>query len=294
MGISIRHKVLYKEYKSNRKDYYKIFDAETEEEIDKIIREARTEISRKRFEELKKLKEEYLILPEIFNAIKIPFCSVQHVEADDIISLITNKVYEKYDRILIFSTDSDLFQLIDYEKVYIATFQQVLGLNIDTDSILIGTKILKEIYGYIPPFFISFVKAMAGDTSDNIKGVPRIGTATLTKGYFNTDNRALLKRSKFEYKNSEEAYINFLNFLKQNPFSTDEYKKLVKKLEEHKEDFINSFRLVDLNFERLINEEFGERIIKQIKFEDKIISVNDFFKSLNSREFYQIYLKLRL
>lgn len=87
-------------------------------------------------------------------------------EADDIIATI---VMQHKDRFTIISRDNDLYQLLFYAKMYDPQSKKMLD-----------KKSFYKIYGIVPSKW-AWVKATAGCTSDNVKGIYRIGESTALK-----------------------------------------------------------------------------------------------------------------
>ena len=107
---------------------------------------------------------------EIIEAFNIPILTKTGFEADDIIGTVTKEVYDKYPDIetTIVTGDLDALQLVtDRTKVF--TLKR--GVN---DTITYDIAAVKERYGLKPNQLID-LKAIQGDTSDNIKGVVGIG-----------------------------------------------------------------------------------------------------------------------
>jgi len=109
-------------------------------------------------------------IPLMFDVIKahnIPLYVCEGYEADDIIGTIARKVSSKNIECIIITTDKDMEQLVNE---YIKVLNPRKGEIIDID------RIRKE-KGIEPENFID-VLALAGDSSDNIPGIPGIGIKT--------------------------------------------------------------------------------------------------------------------
>lgn len=111
-------------------------------------------------------------LPYIFNSLKamgILQCSQSGFEADDLIGTLA-KVSEPWGvRVLIATSDKDMFQLVD---------ERVRVLRMVKDDVRIyGSAEVRERMGVPPEQIIDYL-ALVGDSSDNIPGVPRIGPKT--------------------------------------------------------------------------------------------------------------------
>lgn len=122
------------------------------------------------------LREQVPLLQEVLRAMNITIATLPGFEADDVIgTLAKNAVNYDYE-VSVVSGDRDLLQLAD-EHIQIRIPKTKKG----------GTEIenyypsqVEEEYMVSPLAFID-VKALMGDTSDNIPGVPSIGVKTATK-----------------------------------------------------------------------------------------------------------------
>lgn len=114
------------------------------------------------------LVEQFKIVREMLDAYNIKYLEYDEIEADDIIGTLA----KKFDiDTCIFSSDHDLFQLIDdTTKVYCMK----KGMS---ELSVIDEKALFEDMG-LKPYQIIDYKGLAGDKSDNIKGVAGIGDKT--------------------------------------------------------------------------------------------------------------------
>lgn len=112
------------------------------------------------------------IMKEVLKSFDIPIFEKEGFEADDLIATITKKVGEEEGLgIYILSGDLDNLQLVDDKtKVY------TLGKGIK-DAVLYDEKRVLERFG-VKPLQMNDFKALTGDASDNIPGVPGIGKTT--------------------------------------------------------------------------------------------------------------------
>lgn len=105
------------------------------------------------------------ILKKLLETMEISFFEKSEIEADDIIgTLAKTKGVEK----VLLSGDRDLFQLLDEETIMWFPKKGVSEIDI------ISSNNLKEKFGVMPWQVVDF-KALRGDASDNIPGVPGIG-----------------------------------------------------------------------------------------------------------------------
>ncbi|MCW3977131.1 MAG: hypothetical protein NWE77_04290, partial [Candidatus Bathyarchaeota archaeon] len=109
-------------------------------------------------------------LVEYLNEMPISQIMIPAIEADDVISLITQLPTLKGWQKVIVSSDKDFFQLCDDETVLLRPIQkEVLNKNM-----------ILEKHGIHPTNF-ALARAIAGDKSDNLPGVPGAGLKTVAK-----------------------------------------------------------------------------------------------------------------
>ncbi len=131
----------------------------------------------------------------IIRGFNIPIFALDGFEADDLIAAIIKEQKQKISGLksLIVTGDLDLLQLAD-EQTSIYFLHQ--GLN---QIKIYGPDEVGERFGLKPKQLIDF-KALRGDASDNIKGVPGIGEKTaldLIKKFNNLENiYAYLRKNK--------------------------------------------------------------------------------------------------
>lgn len=106
-------------------------------------------------------------LKEILTALNIPIYEKPGFEADDLLGIIAHKTPKDVLNIIV-TGDLDLLQLIDnHTQVY----RFKIGFS---DIQIFDADKMVEIYGLHPSQWVDY-KAIRGDTSDNIPGVPGIG-----------------------------------------------------------------------------------------------------------------------
>ncbi|OUX53914.1 MAG: DNA polymerase I [Pelagibacteraceae bacterium TMED287] len=132
-------------------------------------------------------------------AFNLPSIELINYEADDLIATYAKKIVKAGAKVTIISSDKDLMQLVsDKVRLYDPVKFKVLG-----------DKEVKEKFGVKPSQVID-VQSLAGDSSDNIPGVPGIGIKTaaeLINKYKNLDN--LLKNiSEITQKKRKETLSN--------------------------------------------------------------------------------------
>lgn len=147
-------------------------------------------------------------LKNLLSAMKIATCGIEGIEADDILGTLSKKFdVHSY----IYTGDRDSYQLVD-EKTDVCYTKKgvsdILHLTIENFKAEVG----------INPSQVIDLKALMGDKSDNIPGIPGIGEktaidlinefGTLDEIYENTYGFKFAVREKFE-KNRELAYLSY-------------------------------------------------------------------------------------
>lgn len=111
---------------------------------------------------------------DVVEAFNIPQFGVTKYEADDLLGTLARQASERDVDTIIVTGDSDTFQLIG-PRVSVLTFARQFG-----ETVLYDEAKIRERYGLEPHQLIDF-KALKGDPSDNIPGVPGVGEKTATK-----------------------------------------------------------------------------------------------------------------
>ncbi len=153
---------------------------------------------------------------QILRAMRIPVFVIDDYEADDVIGTLADLFTARGNTVTVVSGDADLLQLVD-DRVTVMLTRKGISLMEKYDPLL-----LREAYGMTAEQFIDY-KALKGDPSDNIPGVPGIGDKTA---------RQLLS----EYGSIENIYKNL-----------DQLKGRVRKnLSEYREQLERGRELVTL------------------------------------------------
>ena len=122
------------------------------------------------------LRQQVPVIKEVLEAMQIEIVEQAGLEADDLLGTISRTCEEKGMEVSIISGDRDTLQLAtEHVKIRIPRTKQ--GRTEVTDYYAAD---VKEAYGVTPTEFID-VKALMGDASDNIPGVPGVGEKTATK-----------------------------------------------------------------------------------------------------------------
>ena len=200
------------------------------------------------------LKVQFPVAKEMLGYMGIKYYEIDNYEADDIIGTFSQYCNDESDYIgTIISSDKDLLQLIT-DDVDIKLLKQ-------KDYIRYNKETFKEDYG-IEPINIIDLKALMGDSSDNIPGVKGIGEKTALK---------LLQ----EYKTLDGIYKNIDNIKG----------KLKEKLENDKENAYMSYDLATI-----VKDVPMEIDINDIKYKDPDTEkLNKLYEEL---EFYSFLKKI--
>jgi DNA polymerase-1 len=111
--------------------------------------------------------------PDLFHAFGIQTFEKARYEADDLIATLAIKFKDVPDlQVVILTGDRDTLQLVEGDKLVVKTFNK--GVS---DTTIYNEAAVIEKYG-LPPNQLIDYKALVGDSSDNIKGVPGVGPKT--------------------------------------------------------------------------------------------------------------------
>ena len=154
-GGSKRRRDIYPDYKLGRKPLTRLnrtYDMTTEKDEQDLMR------------------YELVIVAKALMKLPITTITLDHVEADDIISYIAQHVGENGGESIIYSTDKDFLQLVgDDIKVWNPVRKKTYI-----------PEIVVEDYEIHPNNFLLY-RALTGDTSDNLPGIKGLGMKTLLK-----------------------------------------------------------------------------------------------------------------
>lgn len=234
------------------------------------------------------LKQQFPKAKEILDAMGIRHFEIDNYEADDIIGTVA-KIVDLEDEFIatIVSSDKDLLQLIS-DEVDVKLLKMTGFIRMDREE-------FKKTYQVEPKGMVD-LKALMGDSSDNIPGVKGIGEKTavnLLSKYQTLDNLyqhidEVTGKTKEKLLNDKEsAYMSYdlatiyrdvpldftLEDLKYNGMSQKEYIEILKELE-----FKSLLRKVGEKKE----EEESPKIVAKPNLEVKIKDISEF---LNQKDF---------
>lgn len=159
------------------------------------------------------LREQVPVMKEVLCSMGISVVEMPGYEADDVIGTLSKKAEDIGMEVAVISGDRDLLQLAT-EHVRIRIPKTKKG---KTEIENYYASDVKDAYSVTPVEFID-VKALMGDTADNIPGVPGVGEKTATKliveygsvenVYANLDN---IKKSKMKTSLEENKDLAYLS-----------------------------------------------------------------------------------
>jgi len=184
-------------------------------------------------------------------AFNLPSIELINYEADDLIATYAKKITDEGAKVTVISSDKDLMQLVS-DKI---------RLYDPMKSKVIGEKEVLEKFGVKPSQVID-VQSLAGDSSDNIPGVPGIGVKTaaeLINKYKNLDTLLQKaseipqnKRRETLLENKDKALLSRkLVTLKDDVPVKDEPDSFIFK-DVNKENLFNFLR--EMEFNRLLSQ----------------------------------------
>ena len=114
------------------------------------------------------------IIRELVGQMGLPILELPGWEADDVLGTVSQYCEDHGDQALLVTGDRDSFQLSGPHTTILYTKKGI------TDTVRVTPEYVKETYGLEPVQLID-VKALMGDASDNIPGIPGIGEKTAIK-----------------------------------------------------------------------------------------------------------------
>ena len=219
------------------------------------------------------------------NAFNLPCIDLPNYEADDLIATYAEQILSKGAKVTIVSSDKDLMQLYNKD---VRLFDPMKNKFISTQDIL--TK-----FGVEPKKIID-VQSLAGDSSDNVPGVPGIGVktaaelinkyGTLEKLLDNTHEIKQNKRRETLTENKDKAIISkkLVTLMKNVPVEKKIEEFQLKKIDKDK---LYKF-LREMEFNRLLSSAisiYGEPTLEKNNIE---ITPKEKLPKINKNNYYLI------
>jgi len=231
------------------------------------------------------LKIQFPIAKELLTCMGIKYYEIDNYEADDIIGTFSNycDLDSNYQGVII-SSDKDLLQLIS-DEVEIKLLKQKDYIRYNKDS-------FKEEYK-IDPIRIIDLKALMGDSSDNIPGVKGIGEKTALKllqdygsldGVYENVDKLSPKMQEKLLNDKENAYMSYYlaTIVKEVPMEID-----LNDIKVKQKDSAELNRMYeDLEFYSFLKK---EKKVEKKEFNYKIIKNID---EVNIDEISSIYVEI--
>ena len=120
------------------------------------------------------LKSQIKRVHQLVDAFRIPIFEIDGFEADDVLGTLGKQAGEQGSETIIVTGDNDVLQLV------LPEIKALMPRRTLSDTVLYDEEAVKQKYGIRPEQITDF-KALVGDVSDNIPGVPGIGEKTATK-----------------------------------------------------------------------------------------------------------------
>jgi len=192
---------------------------------------------------------QFALIEEMIDVLKLPKLKMPLYEADDIIGSVATQYQDRFDEILIASSDKDLMQFVNEKVKMVDTMK----------SIIYGPKEVHEKMGVHPNQIIDYL-TLVGDASDNIPGVKGIGAKGASK---------LLA----QYGDLDTIFANIDNL---------KNKRVLNGLTNHKDDAILSKKLIQIKCDLKIKQSLDELIYEDFY---KGEEVREFLERLNFKRF---------
>lgn len=259
-GGSKKRKTIKKDYKSGRKPIRlnrSIRNMSQEQEVDnKIWQQTR--------------------LIEYYNQIPVVQFMFKSTEADDIIAYVAKHKSLQDDQKIILSSDKDFFQLLDDKTVLYRPIQKEI----------LNKKDIVDKFSIHPTNF-AMARAIAGDKSDNIDGIPGLGLKTISKRFpFLKEEKSatfddLLSHCKEQIQESNikafESVLDHENTLKRNYQMMQLYAPMLS-----------------IDAKKTINETLKDPDMSFNKTEIIKMMIQDGFGEINFVELFQHFNKMSL
>ncbi len=232
------------------------------------------------------LKLQFPVAKDVLDALGIKHFEIDNYEADDIIGTLAKMVDEEDEFVAtIVSSDKDLLQLIS-DDVEVKLLKQ-------SDYIRMNKEVFKRHYG-VDPINMIDLKALMGDSSDNIPGVRGIGEKsaikllseykTIDNLYKNIDNiKGAIQKKLIEGKDNAYMSYDLATIYREVPIDF--------KLEDLKYEGVNYKEYInilkDLEFHSLLKK-LDVKVESNNKKEIEIKNISE----LDKNKHYSIYLEV--
>ena len=114
------------------------------------------------------------VIKEVMTAFGVPIYEQAGIEADDVLGTLCGQADEQGVDTVVLTGDTDTLQLVSSQVSVLLSHAVGSRTLYDVDAV-------RERYGGLGPESVADIKALEGDSSDNIPGVPGIGRKTAIK-----------------------------------------------------------------------------------------------------------------
>lgn len=213
-------------------------------------------------EEVEALKAQSDIVKQYLDCLPVTSIEMDKLEADDIIAFLAKELSNNQKKSTIVSTDKDFLQLVDN---YIEVFQPTTKKFFNASNIEEKLKVLPENY--------NIVKAITGDTSDNVPKVKGAGVKTLAK--------------EFPKLKEEKVNLNYIYEKCEEELEKKKPKQIFSKIVADWDKVELNFKVMDLHKSLLSDKQ------KEIVFQKYIepipqLSIGVFMRQLEKDKIYEI------
>ena len=244
------------------------------------------------------LKMQMPIIKDVLAAMNICVMTKEGYEADDILGTLSKYGEEQGLDVILLTGDRDSFQLASDHTVI--RIPRTKGGKTETD--IFDKDKIKEVYGLLPKQMIE-VKALQGDASDNIPGVPGIGektALTLIQEYGSVDNLykdiessdTKIKGKQLEnlINNKELAYLSRTLGTIDRDAPIEKDLKLFEVVPWNRKEVFAIFK--ELRFNRYIERfELDKEVIDDVKSKEVSLEYSKEFVENNEKEVLDRILK---
>ena len=120
------------------------------------------------------LRPQFDVIKEVMTAFGVPIYEQAGIEADDVLGTLCRQADEQGVDTVVLTGDTDTLQLVSSQVSVLLSHAVGSQTLYDVDAV-------RERYGGLGPESVADIKALEGDSSDNIPGVPGIGRKTAIK-----------------------------------------------------------------------------------------------------------------
>jgi DNA polymerase I len=210
------------------------------------------------------LKSQFPIIRSLIKALGIKSVEKENYEADDVIASLSRQAINEGKKVVVVSSDKDLYQLLAEEGVSVYNYRE--------QKFYKAADFVKK-YGFKPCYMADYL-SLLGDASDNIpgaKGIGKVGATKLIKKFGSIDN-IFQNLDKLSPKEASRIKDNKKQIILSKELAQLSEPKLKMKVSRLKRDKIDKDKLVnlfsELEFKIPKDELFSQGEPNKIKVKD--------------------------